>query len=177
MTAGSKVWSLRGYQWGSLAAICTWGDWRASLRPDPCQIDGTEPNRQWRCSLQRSGAREAIARGALTGVYVLDINHRPATAHEQPDTTGPPLEVGTARRARAHWRAGHWQNYRIATRDPTGAITGSTCGERDHDRHCEGRWVQLVLINAHPVAATTRTGYRVYPTTTGRGRTGLTPSS
>ena len=118
MTAGSKVWSLRGYQWGSLAAICTWGDWRASLRPDPCQIDGTEPNRQWRCSLQRSGAREAIARGALTGVYVLDINHRPATAHEQPDTTGPPLEVGTARRARPHWRAGHWQNYRSPPETP-----------------------------------------------------------
>jgi hypothetical protein len=142
----------------NLAAICTWGDWRPPP-PAPPQIEGNEGSRPWRRSLQRSAARKAIAHGAMTGVHVLDVGPTDTSSDDNP----VPTAVGSGRQMRPHWRAGRWQNYRLATRNGNGDIIGSTRGQRDVDWHYEGRWVRPTLVAAKQGVPTPTTVYVVRP--------------
>lgn len=142
----------------NLAAICTWGDWRPPP-PAPAQMNGvTEGTRDWRRSLQRSASRRAVQRGALTGVRVLDVSATPALVDD-----GPSASTGGARQISMHWRKGHWQNYRLATRDANGAIVGSTRGERDVDWFYDPRWVRPTLVAAGRHDEPPLTVYQLHP--------------
>ena len=143
----------------NIAAVCTWGEWSEPL-PLPAPVTGDENSREWRRSLERSGARRAIQRGALSDVRVLYLD--PAA---QPEPAGDPTaahpSAGT-RHVRTHWRSGHWQRYRVATRDAAGTIIGTRFGEQGTDWHYEGRWVRPTLVKAAPKPDPTTPATKIY---------------
>ncbi|MHB1783479.1 MAG: hypothetical protein ACYCTE_12495 [Acidimicrobiales bacterium] len=122
-----------------LVATTPWSD-----TPAVAPGIGTPDSERWRRSLERAKAQRALARGAGSGVRVVEARSTART----PARGEPHDHAGAGREVSPHARRGHWRRSRVATRGPDGQIVGDVHGEHGTDWRYVGHWIAPTLI--HP---------------------------
>jgi hypothetical protein len=108
---------------------------------------GKPGSERWARSLQRAKARRALARGAGSGVRIVQAapyrQDRPQASQSRQEGNGRPMPP--------HARRGHWRRSRVATRDAEGRIVGDVHGAHGTDWRYVGHWIPPTYI--HPERA------------------------